>query len=463
LSPAHAHRDRKLYLKRALIVDDSRLARAVLSRLLTEHGVATDTAETAEIALDYLKHSRPDVVFLDHNMPGIDGFEALEAIKTNPATATIPVMMYTSQEGELYVGQARALGALGVLPKTVQPVEVAQVLRTLHLIPTEGSPTAPTPPEPAVADAAPPETPPAAAPPSETTAEPVPATFPPPSELLDSAKLRALLEELLSEHVSALREEMRGELAHFSALSTMSLLPPTAPRAGNERYLKIASVLLAAFCALLAYLYFATSSSLDEANSRTRQLAADTAALSDARTSTLAAAGASREPDAAVLDVLEWGVNQGGRYSFGSVPLDDERAAVVSALFEQLERLGFAGTVAIDVHVGRFCMNYEFDGMLELAPPDQPAATCEQVGWPESEAVAMGQRQSLAFANAVAAASAKNPRLQVEHLSHGSAEPAIDYPTADYELTAGAWNAIAAANQRVAVRLVADAPGGPRR
>jgi len=66
-------------MKRALIVDDSRLARAVLSRLLTEHGVAADTAESAEVALDYLKHSRPDVVFLDHNMPGIDGFEALQA------------------------------------------------------------------------------------------------------------------------------------------------------------------------------------------------------------------------------------------------------------------------------------------------------------------------------------------------------------------------------------------------
>jgi len=122
-------------MKRALIVDDSRLARTVLSRLLEENGVASDTAESAESALEYLKQSRPDVVFLDHNMPGIDGFQALDAIKKNPVTATIPVMMYTSEQGEVYVGQARALGALGVLPKTVQPVEVSKVLRTLHLIP----------------------------------------------------------------------------------------------------------------------------------------------------------------------------------------------------------------------------------------------------------------------------------------------------------------------------------------
>ena len=44
-------------------------------------------------------------------------------------------MMYTSQEGELYVGQARALGAMGVLPKQVRPVDVSKVLYELHLLP----------------------------------------------------------------------------------------------------------------------------------------------------------------------------------------------------------------------------------------------------------------------------------------------------------------------------------------
>ena len=47
-----------------------------------------------------------------------DGFQAVQAIKNNPQTATIPIMMYTSQQGEVYVGQARALGAVGVLPKS---------------------------------------------------------------------------------------------------------------------------------------------------------------------------------------------------------------------------------------------------------------------------------------------------------------------------------------------------------
>jgi hypothetical protein len=110
-------------------------------------------------------------------------------------------------------------------------------------------------------------------------------------------------------------------------------------------------------------------------------------------------------------------------------------------------------------------MNYRSDGTLELAPPQQPAATCEQIGWPELEAVTLGSRQSLTFANTVASATAENPRLRVENVSHGSAQPAVDYPSASYQLTAGVWNAIAAANHRVGVRLIpdVDAQGGARR
>src|SRR6202030_2861718 len=91
--------------------------------------------ESGEQAIEYLKSYRPDAIFMDHLMPGMDGLQAVQAIKGNPQTATIPIMMYTSQEGELYVGQARALGAMGVLPKQVRPVDVSKVLYALHLLP----------------------------------------------------------------------------------------------------------------------------------------------------------------------------------------------------------------------------------------------------------------------------------------------------------------------------------------
>src|SRR5271169_2787048 len=121
--------------KRALVVDDSKSARVLLSRILEKYEVEVDMAESAEQAIEYLKNNRPDAIFMDHLMPGMDGLQAVREIKGNPQTAMIPIMMYTSQEGELYVGQARALGAMGVLPKQVRPVDVSKVLYELHLLP----------------------------------------------------------------------------------------------------------------------------------------------------------------------------------------------------------------------------------------------------------------------------------------------------------------------------------------
>ncbi|MGB6451106.1 MAG: response regulator, partial [Steroidobacteraceae bacterium] len=121
--------------KRALVVDDSRSARMFLARMLEKYAIDVDSAESAEQAIEYLTHHRPDVIFMDHLMPGMDGFQAVRTIKNNPRTATIPILMYTSQEGELYVGQARALGAVGVLPKQIRPVDVSKVLYQLRLLP----------------------------------------------------------------------------------------------------------------------------------------------------------------------------------------------------------------------------------------------------------------------------------------------------------------------------------------
>jgi hypothetical protein len=91
---------------------------------------------------------------------------------------------------------------------------------------------------------------------------------------------------------------------------------------------------------------------------------------------------------------------------------------------------------------------------LERAPPNQPAASCERIGSPDDEAVSVGKRQ--AFANAVATAAARYPLLKIERAWRGSAEPAVDYPASSSDFTARTWNAIAAANQRVAVKILPD-------
>src|ERR1700724_706477 len=125
--------------KRALIVDDSKTARLFLARALEKYDIDVDSAESAEAAIQYLSSNQHDVIFMDHLMPGMDGFQAVQAIKNDARFATIPIMMYTSQEGELYLGQARALGAVGVLPKQIKPTDVSKVLFQLHLVPDRRS------------------------------------------------------------------------------------------------------------------------------------------------------------------------------------------------------------------------------------------------------------------------------------------------------------------------------------
>ena len=120
--------------KRALVVDDSKSARAFLSRILERHEITVDAAESAEAAIEYLTRNKPDVIFMDHMMPGMDGFQAVQSIKNNPRTSAIPILMYTSQEGDLYLGQARALGAEGVLPKQIKQADVTRMLFQLRLV-----------------------------------------------------------------------------------------------------------------------------------------------------------------------------------------------------------------------------------------------------------------------------------------------------------------------------------------
>lgn len=124
--------------KRVLIVDDSRSARHVLKRQLKQHGLIVDEVDSAEDALQYLLYRRPHAIFMDHTMPGMDGFQAVRIIKGNPATGLIPIMMYTSKEGgDVFLGQARALGAVGVIPKGIESPDLAAALESLRLLEPE--------------------------------------------------------------------------------------------------------------------------------------------------------------------------------------------------------------------------------------------------------------------------------------------------------------------------------------
>lgn len=118
-------------IKNALIVDDSKSARIMLQRLLEKMNVVSLTVESAEEALSYLENESPDVIFMDHMMPGMDGLEATSTIKNNPKTQNIPTIMYTSKEGDSYISLAKSHGAMGVLPKPANQQAVMAVIDSL--------------------------------------------------------------------------------------------------------------------------------------------------------------------------------------------------------------------------------------------------------------------------------------------------------------------------------------------
>lgn len=118
-------------LNHALLVDDSKSARFALRKLLERNGLKVDMAENAEEALGYLNENRPDVIFMDHFMPGMDGFEAIKIIKNQPNTASIPVVMCTSKDGDAYTAEAQAIGATDILSKPATPGSLSEVLDKL--------------------------------------------------------------------------------------------------------------------------------------------------------------------------------------------------------------------------------------------------------------------------------------------------------------------------------------------
>lgn len=118
-------------IKRALIVDDSKSARFGLKKLLEKYGIEADFAASAGDALNFLAVHQTDVVFMDHLMPGMDGFEATRAIKGNRATAHLPIVMCTSKEGSEYHEQARAAGAMAILTKPAPPEQLETVLKEI--------------------------------------------------------------------------------------------------------------------------------------------------------------------------------------------------------------------------------------------------------------------------------------------------------------------------------------------
>ena len=120
-------------LAQILIIDDDEVFRYVLHSHLTKLSYSVLMAPDGKVGLDLVNTSKPEAVFLDLNMPEMNGFEVLEALRADERTRSVPVIVNTSaQLMPPQVEDLRKRGASAVLQKNENFPETAlQTLQTL--------------------------------------------------------------------------------------------------------------------------------------------------------------------------------------------------------------------------------------------------------------------------------------------------------------------------------------------
>src|SRR5258708_8602677 len=108
----------------ALVVDDSMLIRYTVCRFLEGRGFAVESATNGVEALQILQRVPPDLIVTDMNMPKMSGSELITALKTNPETANIPVIIVAGRASGFHEKEKRGSFPIhNAIPTQHQPQE----------------------------------------------------------------------------------------------------------------------------------------------------------------------------------------------------------------------------------------------------------------------------------------------------------------------------------------------------
>ena len=94
-----------------LVVDDSRVIRRMATDTLKSLGLRTAEAEHGKAAVEFCRHTVPDIVLLDWNMPEMDGISCLRALRTMPLSPLPAIVMCTTENGLTKIREALESGA----------------------------------------------------------------------------------------------------------------------------------------------------------------------------------------------------------------------------------------------------------------------------------------------------------------------------------------------------------------
>ena len=104
-------------MARVLVVDDNHDTCELLARILRRGGHDAACETTALGALEYLRSTIPDLIIVDVMMPEMTGLDLLKAIRNNPSSAAVTVVVFSALSDERTRDEARRLGANGYVVK----------------------------------------------------------------------------------------------------------------------------------------------------------------------------------------------------------------------------------------------------------------------------------------------------------------------------------------------------------
>ena len=152
-------------IKKALVVDDSKVAHLTLRKLLLERDIEVDWVGSGEDCIKYLEGKKPDIIFMDVMMPGMDGFETSRTITTEHPQDSAAIIMCSANATDEDKRDAQQSGAIGFLSKPYTPDQLDNILKsvsagTATISISEPSADAPVVPPPRVVEKGPLVTPP---------------------------------------------------------------------------------------------------------------------------------------------------------------------------------------------------------------------------------------------------------------------------------------------------------------
>ena len=119
---------RRMTIK-VLAIDDSRTIRNLLRKAMEGAGYSCTTADDGVQGIERFAEIEPDVVITDINMPGMDGFQVIDAIRKGRSNQSVPILVLTTESAEPLKSRAREAGATGWIVKPFEDVAIVSVVR----------------------------------------------------------------------------------------------------------------------------------------------------------------------------------------------------------------------------------------------------------------------------------------------------------------------------------------------